>query len=422
MAKLLRFVFAFAFVLSLLPASQPVFAQEGKGKAALFQQVRYIFVDKPIIPIGEKIEFVDLGGGQLAVKWQHRVGWGYTTSVLVFDGVEMEINVFNETSSYRKPRAGDVAIIASYSDWYDALGNHIPDGIVDRIEFAQFRQWMPLEVAFLQLAYQFREDLYANNLVFAQLGGDCGTGTITVDGVPAALGPWGNTYRVPAQGGMLSNTYPSDHPCGKHGNEGQPQARVRPGDFVYGGAGELMVRFWYERQPAALCTMLEYQAPQWQPQGLPMGFEYKACDLHTDGNQSARGVLRRMGFQEYRPIYGDDRLPQGIKAFVFSPYPRRQVELPAHRWVDIEGISLGETSYEVKVVRQEPPYLRREYVSIVKSGSNRDLVSPVDWGTPVVFLGKDQLDDWATFDWKEADVYRVVRRGDTAVIQKAVFN
>lgn len=410
--SIFQVLFSLAFVASLiLPASQPAFAQ---GNQPNVQRVRYMFMDRPILSVGEKIEFVDVNG-ELAIRWEHRVGWGYTKSTLLLEGVEINITVSGESSSYRKPRAGDVAIISELLDRIGSLGERQPDGIVDRIEVDQYREWKAEEVAMLELAYQFREELYVSNLVFVQLGGDCGTGTVTINGNPAALGLWGHTYLIPVAGGKLSHTYGSDHPCGKYGNEGRGSVYVKPGDFVIGGPTELLTRFWPERHPRSFCDMLKYESPRWQPQGLPVSLEYGTCGLRDVNDVTARGILPRMGFVEYEQSYGEQsRL---LKAFVFSPYPRRHVELPVQRWLDVETLEIG--GAEFQVVPHEG--YNRMYPELVKVNDKSQMIYGLDWEYPVVFVEKENI-DYSAFDWKASDVIRVIKRGESVVIQKAIFN
>lgn len=378
---------------------------------------RYFRADQPPIPLGEVVKFVD-DGGRLAIEWDQRVGAGHVLRHMVFEGIEVRFEAYlrpnSSASESRQPRRGDVGVVRYYFDIMNNRGEFGPDGIVDSMSVFQYRSWTPEELELLQLAGEFQREAQDKGFIVVRYVADCSPTEYRINGKKAEPGPYGLTYRVPPEGGVLSAWYESY--CGDSGSG--PYTRwevpaVKPGDRFSGGENVYKedTASIAETDPWAFCGFLEWIRPQWQPERYVSTEVAKRCDVYSVHDGRARARLARLGFVDLAR-WGDPA-PKGVKPFVWWGEKQVKLDMPAYRWerVDQMGHYTVTTGYD--------EWYKNSYPAIRLPDKDRP-IRWVNYGSLILLVSEETVGGW-TFNWKEMEVFRIVKEGEETKVEKAVW-
>lgn len=386
---------------------------------------QYESVDNPPIPVGEIIEFIERDGRQV-FRWNVRRGSGYVERHLRLDGVR---NIFfierlagASRTEYRPPRVGDVGVIVRYDDHLDNAGRYGPDGVVDEMTVRRYRAWEPSEVALLDMAHQFQRELEEAGLVIATRGGDCPAKGFLVDGRPAELGPYGNSYFLPKKGGVIAPYWEGGCARSSVAVTGQEIA-AKPGDFVlslpYRDGNRGSIESLAQADPWQFCGFLEDMRPQWSPPFFVPAVAREKCRIYDGDDRTLPGRMAKLGFWETArtPQVGAE-YEKGATLYERWEEGRVKLDLPPYRWAATDQIELGGVVYKAAVEYSE----WYGYSPVLTGAASRDNIRLFRWESPFVVVPNKDLGRTTEFDWKNYRVFRVVRSGwSEATIHEAVW-
>jgi hypothetical protein len=393
--------------------------------------VRYDLFENPTIPLDAWVEFVGIcNSNDLAIKYEKMLGSGTVTHYYVLpEWVRVYFEEYTRSgidsgTSDREPIAGDRGIISHYADMENGVGDSFEaDGVIDYISVTQVREWSDKEARLVELGHLFYLDLKVKSLIFIQEGGqDCYPTGYRMNGIPLSLGPWGNTYVVPKDGGNLQRFYQKGN-CGFKEDTIVTDFYVKPGDM----ANIFGVENVEYPDPWGFCYRVGYMSPRWQVDGDVYDVENACSAIQSRYDTDLQPTLNRLGFHEAFA----ENVPEGYVPYVFLGKGRVddwEYKIPSHHWVNASGQTMvlgnGE-SYTVTVDSNRMFGKHDSFPRFELQLKNQETkywtvwgdLPDVEWVTPIVFVP-----DNAT-TWERTEIFRVWRSGlNTVQIQTIVWD
>lgn len=413
------------------PAATPTALPEDENCVPMGEvtSLRYVFMEEYPIPVRSLVEFVPVcDSTSLAVKWVESLGAGIVEHYFSFQGADLDFQYFTDpgsssSTSWRAPRSGESGLITYYEDWYDVAGEWEPDGIVDGVNVLELREWKEDEVALIGYGNAFYNEAVSGGWFYFSYATDCGASEYLMNGRPITPGPYGFTYKAPAEGGTFSAFYEAGT-CWYNTDTVRWSVEVHPGDAVV-GTEDIAVFSMKDSDPWAFCYRMEWMRPVWSPEYLPYRDEGVCPYLYGMNNTGTLATLARQGYMRADTRYGDNH-PAGWVPFVYWGNDLKNIvtSWPEHEWVRVDSIDLGNGDvYSVTVdTKESAPIFSFVEGGPEPSAYTSDIPWYGGWGTPILFVAEDHVDDSYYVDWPKMKIYRIrYYTASQAVIEMVVW-
>lgn len=420
MKKLFSVIFILAVLAGIVPMSSVKAASSDNCIASSeVVQIGYVLMSAPIIPEGAEVEFVSVCGSKdLAMKWMLPLGSGMKVRYYKL-GIRVEFERYTKpgsssSSSWTDPEPGDKGHLIGWFDTQDSEGNWEKDGIADSGLVEQIRIWTRLEEDLMGFSHEYYKDLVANNLIEIGYNSDCLPDEYRISGMTLKPGPWGMTYQITSQGGLLEAVYYHKGTCSWFKEETvRWSLSVVPGDYV-GGTEEFGKVSLSEGDPWGFCHTLGYQRPQWQSsEDFIPGSVQDACpDLHSKSEESWEATLSRMGF--HRSIGGS--VGPNYRTYMWWGEGRTSLDAILFEGTWVETPNMLDAKYSVQI---HPAFVD----GFMLSSKDEAAYSYTEWigfGSVIGVINEYWLD--SDVDFNHFNFYRVVLKNDKPVIEVLVRN
>lgn len=411
-------------VISALPASTPIADCIEDEKVIRFP---YIVIGEEPVPVGSQVEFVQTCSGKDVIKWVEKISRGQKTRYFLFDSVNFSVRDFlnhSSSSTYISMKSGMTVTLDYYFDIHKNDGSYGDDGVVDGVHFTEVVEWYQEEAELVKLGNEFYLDAVQGNFFYLSYTADCQPTEYRMNGLPIQPADYGNTYRVPSNGGTLEAFYASGK-CGVFEKDTvRWSVEVHPGDIVEGMEFYIQATSMEDPDPWYFCSRVSWIVPQWQPEYLPDLAGGACVGLYSRYDDSDYAILAREGF--LYDVFGSGRdYPKYWVPFI-SKAEGRDINhtWPEHSWVDVENIVLDEeTVYTVSLDEEGLPVITLVGGEHESSSAYTSDIPWYDLGTEIVFHYSRWKGMDHSFDWREdTQMFRVIALGDELIVQKAIWS